>query len=311
MKLLGAVLALMCSSIVTPLPAQGPVPKEVQDALSRATQKFGQAEAILDNLLRGRTIDRIERVGPDSLVDAGAADFQTAFTAALADMDAYVKSQKQRGSLEGMLRFEQAARQARDQLDRITEKEGTLVGRLSEGDITIAAPLLERMSPDERKQFREELTPNADAKYRKLAPRLWSATTPLKPLATQTVARCPFSATKDFGLTTRATAVLDRRSLADKVLDLLVPTAQASTLTNNFDRRTSLGIACYGVCHASLGLGCVVCILGAGAEAKNAWNSMVSCKSGCSKCHYYLGFIPSGGCWCRGACTAAFLAKLA
>jgi hypothetical protein len=293
------LVAVTAAGLAQIAKGQTPIPHSVVDPLNRAVAEMTRAEATVDNAIEVKKI-AATATPPDSLVEVASNEMRAAFQAALTELDTYAKSRRQRGSIDAMRRFETVAKDFLARNERIAEKMGTVGGLVSEGNVTLDKSLLRRMSPAERDEFRKSLTPRADSIY--LRSGVYSGTITRGTRAAVDLP-CPYNPSK---FLSHNTAGLPAKTLADRLLDLMIPAAHAATTVSD-SRSFALGIGCYGTCHASLGLACAACVVSAGGAAAEAYQTFSSCRSRCGSCHWYSVWR----CVCRAGCTAAFVATLA
>lgn len=294
---------LGCLLVAAPAFAQGRVPPQVSQASSRAVQRLRQVEASLDNVLQSRRVTPAT-AETDSLMTGAAEDMRASFTAALADLDRFAKSRGTTGGLDGMREFEKSTKEFQTQLDQVFEKEGLVAAQISEGDVLLDAALVQRMSRQDRREFRASISPRADSSYRKLLPKLWSLESEPTHKVASSSPTCPFSPSKFSVAIARS---LDRRSFAERALELLVPSAGASEVNPIAAPTAGLGLGCVGACSGGVGFGCLICIASAGPAAVNAYNKYRDCSSGCGSCRWWKPW----NCLCKARCVASFVATLA
>lgn len=277
------LLVVLLSSLVSPpLSAQPPA------ELSRADSALGELEKTITAIQQRNSVGA--DVDLDSDFDQYAALAAAAFLNTFSAVQQEAKAKRDAGSLGRLKTFESQITSHRARTEKMLQQLTAVATGISQGSITVEAGQLRGASDEDLTRMKDFLTPQARQKYRAIEPRLSSVDTPRllslfarPPAANQTI---------------REACQLPGTSSAFGTIAGLwtVPQAEAA-----------IGSACYAICAASFGLGCIACIAGGTASTVAAYNSYVDSRNHCGSCKWYKPWA----CLCRAAALAAFLAKLA
>ena len=284
------VFALLFSSVCS---AQVPLRTRL-DAMNR---RFSAIDSALAQIERTDSID----AGADAIdaeMDAYAAEARKAFDHVMAEMRQYNNSRGASGSITAAAEFESVVGVHRRRADSIAIRMSAIDGKIRSGRVKLARPVIQQMTPTQKRQFRQSLTPRADSMSRvRLGPGDFPEDQALRHLTD-----AEWLAARASCRPQPSPQASRGRSLFGGVLELLVSTAHAAEPP----RDDLVAAQCYATCSASFGLACGVCIVQGGAAAVTAWNRLSSCKSGCGTCRWYAPWR----CACRAYCWTVFLATI-
>ena len=280
--------------------AQPPPPPTV----AKLQQRLSNVEAELQKIESSKQIDDLtvgDRISRE--FDAAGSEAKAAFDAAVSQTRTLTQTGGTPSQLGFLKQLETDIRAERDRTEKIVERIGTIDGAIRKGDIKLTTRAIQALTPAERLQFRRTLTKPAENDYKSKMPNLFRGSvehlTDEQWLALQDCGACQVpvaSALHPEGQFALSLQHEEQRGLLSAISDAMMPPAHAA-----------LGIGCYAICYASVGVACFECIAAAGAAAVTAYNAWLACKGGCCRCRWYKPWC----CFCKGACLTAFLATLA
>jgi len=245
--------------------------------------KLGAIESILSRVETQKLITDKDSEDLGKTMYEYAEAMKVALDEALKDAEEAAKSKGEKGSIESLKSFEDTAKAHEGKLKGIETKTKTIQDQLKIGTIRLDKPLLQKMTPVERKEFRKFLAPQGIKEMEKLHPDLFKPVE--KPGASIELIEVTRIADNVQGFCS---------SLPEEISNFLVTPAEAA-----------LAAGCIGPCIAKKWSECAACIAGKGPEARAAWNTFVSCWNGCGKCWKPWTW------WCKTKCLAKLIVKLA
>lgn len=290
------VAALLIGALVSP-------GTWAQGALEKMNGSYQALTAGVAQIEKSRRITAAFDI--DTAMDRYAEDAFAAFNEAIAAVEADAKAEKDTGGKAKLLAFEKQIRSQKVGVERMVTRVAAINVQIRRGGIRIAPDLVKKATPEELHDLEKWLTPLQRQYYKKIDPRISSNHPQDLPhvLASLSDENCNVVRDAGSGYTVAEENMILSRAerlpildLLDTSSDLVFPPAHAA-----------LGAGCYSVCAASLGFGCIVCVVGAGGQALSAYQSMQSGLRNCGSCRWYKPW----NCVCRAAVIAAFIAKLA
>lgn len=268
------------------------VPVTVLAQIDKMDAELASIDKVLGKIESSKAIAKSDAV-LDRHFDAYAKAALNAFKDARSATESDARAKKDSGGLAKLKAFEDKAKAHRGDMDKVVERISEINAGVTRGDIRIQDDLLRELTPQQKTQFKKTLTPEAAQKYGFILEmddaRLASS------VGDADDAADAYSRVKAQEAEQRICPGTARRLLS-AAHEVMFPRAEAA-----------LGIGCYGVCAASLGLGCVACVVSAGGAAVTAYNQFASAMSHCCTCHWYKPWC----CGCKAAAVVAFLAALA
>lgn len=262
-----------------------------QNSLAEMDKAFQVLQGGIANVEKSRVITT--KVDIDAALDDYVEKAYAAFKEVTAAVEKDAKSGKDTGARKQLRSFEERIKPQKASVERMVERLAAINVEVRRGAIRLDPAVLKQATPEDIKDLSEWLTPMQKKYYQKLDPRIvGSAGSPDLALSDPLSVRY---ATVEL-MADRCNTTGSLRAAFEKGLNLFVPEAQAS-----------LAGGCYAVCAASLGFGCIVCIVGAGGSALTAYNNYVKARNSCGTCRWYKPW----NCVCRAAAAVAFLAILA
>jgi hypothetical protein len=279
-----------------------------QNAINTLKSRLNDIETRLTAIERTSTVESPTNGAEiDQAVDAHAQAASRAF--------AVVMTELRDGASEGLehaKELESTLKDHRSRAAKATEKIAEIDANIRIGKIRLARPVLESLTPRERREFRRTLKPEVDSDYKREHPALFPGHVSYisdhdwRALKQDTCEPCGELAISD---------PEDESSLLQQILgELPRPVyAEASVAPGHASAvaptvHAALGYVCYTICAATIGAACLQCVVGAGAAAVAAYDSFVRCRHRCHcRCRWYKPWC----CACKSVCWTAFLSALA
>lgn len=286
-KRITAVLVVSCILFpVIVLAAQGESTAEFKLKKDKAEMKLKEIETLLDKVLREKRVSK-RADSLDTLQKEHVESLNEAVKQAIADVEAADKSKGKKGSFRSFADFENMAVDHEKRGKAVEAKIKDILEKIKTADIELDVTLLENMTPAERKEYLEYMTPGGREKMKKKQPKLLSG----RDVETGTMLVVP----GDLGRITRSAGQFCS-SAYDTLGDLLVPPAEAT-----------IGAAAGAACAGTAGAGCVAAVAGAVFAYSAAVDDYYKCLSGQCSCVWYKPWCCTG----RTGCYIAYLALCA
>ncbi len=280
-----AVLVVSCF-LLNPaliLAAQGESTAEFKAKKDKAENKLKEIEALLDKVLKEKRVSkRADEL--DSLQKEHVESLNNAVKQAIADVDEADKSKGKRGSFRSFADFENMAVDHEKRGKAIEARINDILAKIKEGDVELDGSLLESMTPAERKEYMEYMTPSGREKMKKKQPKLLSG------IAIETRMNLV-----DLGDITRPVGRFCS-SASDTIGDFLAPPAEAA-----------IGAAAGATCGATGGIACAAAVVGVVYAYARATDDYLKCIAGQCGCAWYKPWCCTG----RTGCYIAYLTQCA
>lgn len=219
----------------------------------------------------------------DKAMQEYADAMKAAYDDAIKQAEQAARSKGKEGNTADLKAFEDLAKAHDKLMKRVEAKTRKVEAQIRAGVIRLDKPVLQKATPAERDEFRKQLKPEGIREMEKLHPDLF------KPGKTSLLSPQPESA----GAPLLAAAGYCA-PLLGQLGDLLVSPAHAA-----------IALPCVAPCAAKNWGACAACVVNAGAQAVEAYNSFVRCWNGNGKPWWVPRWL-----W-RTGCVAALVAKLA
>ncbi len=214
-----------------------------------------------------------------------AEAMKAAYDEALRDAEKAGKTHGKEGNVANLRAFEEISKAHEKRVKEIEMETKGIEAKIKDGIIVIDKPLLQKMKPAEREEFRKFLSPEGLKKMEMQHPDIFRpGTNPgasLAPLDGGQLAK----AIKGFC-----------NSFPAQIGNFFVSTAEAE-----------IAARCIPPCSAQNWPACVACIVATGPPAIDAWNRFKSCWDGCCDCKWFRPWC----CACKAKCLADFIKRLA
>lgn len=257
--------------IVTPsmVPAASKIvgPTDFKAVLHANDQKLASIESLLARVESSKVISEKDSEDLGKTMYEYAEAMKNAFDKATKEAEKASKSQGKEGDVQLLNQFENTAKVHERRMQQIEGRTQKLDGLLKVGAIRLDRPLLQKMTPQERGEFRQHLQPKGIQEMEKLHPDLFKGMQNI-PMQKPGVSTAP-----DDGTQVSSLDSICCMAAVSKVGDLLVSPAEAA-----------LAAPCIGKCLAKNWTACAACVASKGPEAIRAWNSFVGCWNGAGKC---------------------------
>lgn len=261
-------------------------PKVIHQAFERkftlAESKIKNIEGILSRIESQKLVRDGDSESMEREMYEYAEHMKSIFDESLKSAEDAAESGGKSGNVEALNSFETMTKQHEVKLRKIEEKVKAIEAQIKTGAIKLDKPILQKMSPIERDEFHEFLTPEGRRQMQKMHPELF------KP-----------------GMKSGASLEdMDKfyknkigcySSIYDQFSNFFVGTAEAAVAVN-----------CIGVCFAKKWEECLKCVRSSGSAAVEAWNDFKRCWDNCCGCKWYK----PGCCSCKLGCLLKFIAKL-
>lgn len=257
-------------------------------------QKLNANDVMLKGLeSRAATILSRKTVGPESdnlekEMYAYAERMKAAMDQAVSEADKAAKSGGRQGNVALLDSFETMAKAHEVRANRMAKNFERIEAGVKTGEITLDKSLLMRMSPQEKNEFKRNLTPQGLQKMERMHPDIFrpgmSGRTSLNFLDGLDGERMACAVKEAGGF------------LANGIGDFFVRDAEAM-----------YAAPCIGPCIAKNWAACTACVVAIGPKAIQAWNNFVSCWNGSCSCRWYKPWCCAQKAWC----LAKLIAKLA
>ena len=260
-----------------------------------AEKNIAKIENLVAKIANGKQVSRGSAENLESLMNEHAKALDNAVKQSIADAREAKESKLQKGSTKSFVEFEDMAQKHEKRAKVVEAKIKKIDEQIKTGDIELDQPLLESMTPAEKKEYLQYMTPSGREKMKKKHPKLLSGISvetrtklvDLDYIGKSTGKLCSSTAEKagDFLVTITKT-----------VGDFLVPEAEAS-----------IGIAAGTTCGATGGLACAGAVVGAAFLYSQATEKYYACMAGQCSCRWYKPWC----CWGRTGCWVAYVALCA
>jgi len=258
-----------------------------KNKMAVASGKLKKMEDRLDKIDKDKKFSKKDMDDMNTNLDEYGNDMHNLYNEAVDRVKEADKTKGKSGGNEEFLYFEEESQAHVKRMNALKEKHQKIDKEVKDGKIKPDKDTVDKMTPQERKEFMNSLSPEGKKEIEKAYPKMKS---------TSTIMDFPFASLSSQGtiLNTFSTENICS-NVSGAIANFFIPSAEAL-----------IAYQCYGTCAATIGLGCIYCILRGGVDVVNAYKSWRSCMNSCG-CHWY-------SFWCcvkKTACTAWFIARLA
>ena len=241
--------------------------------------KLNALEQKVDGVL-GRKSIRLADESIEKEMYAYAQEMKAAFDEAQREAEAAGKSKGQRGNTMLLEKFEMMAKSHEVRTNSLAKKFDLIEAGVKKGQIVLEKPVLMRLSPAERNEFKKSLAPEGIRKMEGLHPDIFQ---PGAAMPGRTSMNLFDFNSEQVGCAVKSAG----KVLADGVGDFFVKDAEAACLA-----------PCVGPCLAQNWGACAACCVVAGPNAIQAWNEFVGCWNGSCACKWYKPWCCARKAWC-------------
>ncbi len=248
-----------------------------------AEPKLKAVESLLKKMERDKLITEKDSDDLHNAMYGYAEDMKSASDEALKDAENAAKSEGREGNVANLKAFEERAKADEVRVKGVETKVKAIEGKVKNGIIKLDRPVLQKMTPSERGDFKKFLKPKGLKEMERQHPDIFkSGAKPGDNL--DLFARADVeSALTDFC-----------SSLPNEVSNFFVSPAEAYYAAQ-----------CIPPCWARNWSACIACIVSKGPIIIQAWNKFVSCWNGAGKPWWVPGWA-----W-KTKCLVVFVGKLA
>lgn len=268
---------------------------EFKKKMSEANAKLKRMEDRLNNIEKSRKFSRREMEDMNTDIEEYGNKMWNLHNEAVGRVKEAGDTEGKKGGNEEFLYFEDTAKVHEKKLKALKEKQNRIENEIKNGKIKPGKDIIDTMTPEEKHEFKKSLTPEGRKEIEKTYPKMRSSFRSVP--ATKEFALFDDSDQEPTIVSPEALSVNDLccSGLSEAIGNLFVSPAEAA-----------VAAGCYPICAATIGIGCVACVLSAGGAAYSAYTSWRRCMRSCS-CRWYRP-------WCcakKVACTVVFIATLA
>ncbi len=293
---------VLCGGAYTPASAQAPAIRTVApayqarlDTLAPQLRNFEQrfnARAQRITSAKNIAADDQEDAELDRMMEAYATAMKDAFEAAARDARQAGDSKGAQGNIGNLRAFEELAKAHSASVNRLRAQSAAIQSQLKSGAIKLDRPLLERATPQQRREFQQFLRAPARQELLKdnptLFPRRGGNLLDMLQLA-------DLGENATFWGWVEKREQLSIQACVDWLASSIISPAEAA-----------IAIPCIAVCYAQQWGACVNCVVNAGPAAIEAWNRFVNCWNN----------LPGKPWWMpkwlfRAGCLAVLVGRLA
>ncbi len=276
------------------LPAQANSSAAFKTKMDKADTKIKDIETLVAKIDNGKRASKGDAENLDRLMNEHVKAVDDAVKQTFADAEEAKQSKGQKGSTKSFLEFEDMAQKHEKRAKAVEAKIKKIDGQIKTGDVELDQSLLESMTPAERKEYMQYMTPSGREKMKKKHPKLLSGIT----VETNTLV--------DMGKTacglcqsTCQTVGAFLTSIPKTAGDLLIPPAEAAI-------GVSAGVACAATGPATI-IACPAAIITAAVGYSRAYSDWLACIAGKCGCAWYRPWCCIGriGCWVAYLVTCA------
>lgn len=290
-KLIFALLIstfFLLSNVVTY--AQQPSPKFQKVIPEAFKQRIAIPESKLkniDGILNRIESQRLVRDGDGETMEREMYEYaehmRLIFDESIRSAEEAAKSEGKSGNVESLNSFETTAKLHEAKIRRIEARIRAIQSQIKTGAIQLDKPILQKMSPSERFEFKNSLNPEGQRRMEKMHPDLFKPV--MKPGASIDVYKVSSTTSKKSCSS----------SIYEQFSNFFIGQAEASIAVN-----------CIGVCIAKKWSDCLNCVKSVGPAAVDAWNDFKRCWDNCCGCKWYRPDC----CLCKAGCLLKFIGKL-
>ena len=279
------------------LPAQANSSAAFKAKKDVTEKKIKDIENLVAKIVNGKRVSKGDAENLSRLMNEHGNAMNDAVKQTFADAEDAKKSNGQKGSIKSFVEFENMAKNHEQRAKAVGAKVKKIEEQIKTGDVEPDQPLLESMTPAERKEYMQSMTPGGREKMRKKHPKLLSGIsvdTKTKLVDLERIGKSTFEICSSTVETVRESLV----RIPETVSDLLVPPAEAV-----IGAEVALGCAVPGVNVVT----CAVAIAGAALGYADAYNKWKTCYASKCACVWYKPWCCAGinDCWMLYIATCA------
>lgn len=253
-----------------------------------AEKGITKIENLVAKIANGKRVSKGDAEGLDALIIEHAKAMNDAVKQAIADAKEAQDSKLQKGSTKSFVEFEDMAQKHEKRAKAVEAKVKKIDEQIKTGDIELDQPLLESMTPAERKEYMQYMTPGGRDKMKKKHPKLLSGISIKNKILV------------DLDYIGKSACELSR-SNAKKAGDLLVTIPQTVGDFLVPPAEAALGLGAGTACGATGGLACALAIGGTVYGYLRVYDEFVQCLASQCTCRWYKPWCCAGktGCWVK------------
>lgn len=293
-----APLVVLCLAFSGTLAAaqageNGASPK-LKEKLVSAESKLKKIEFIIRKIEQGKVIKEKDSADLDSTLYSYAETMKFSISEALADTEKAAKSKGKEGNINALKYFEKQAKAHEARLKVVDNKTKNIKANLKKGEVSFDEPMLKKMTPDVKSEFKQFLDPEGRRKIEKKYPKMFKSSEMFKG------SEAPGKSVVDLNKLRVAgdNAVAYCPSALEKISNFFISPAEA----NPNLQVSLLGVGCIGVCTTTVAAGppawalCATCLGKVGVAAVSMWDTFVTCWSGVNKSRWSPLWLHRIGC---------------
>ncbi len=277
------------------LPAQANSSAAFKAKKDAAEKKIKDIENLVTKIANQKRASKADGEDLDKLMMEHAKAVDDSFKQSLADAQEAEKSKGQKGSTKSFVEFEDMAKKHEQRAKAVDAKVKKLADQIKTGDVELDQPLLESMTPAERKEYMQYMTPSGREKMKKKHPKLLSGIS----IETETKLVDMGKSACELCRSTAQTVGDLLTGIAKTTSDLLIPPAEAAI-------GAGAGATCAGTGPATV-VACPAAVVTAAYLYSEATEKLYACYRGQCSCAWYKPWCCAG----RTGCWVAYLVKCA
>ena len=141
---------------------------------NKAETKIKEIESLVGKIAKGKRVSKGDAENLDRLMNEHVKSVNDAVKQAFTDAEEAKKSNGKKGSVKSFIEFENMAKKHEKRAKAVEAKLKKIEAQIKEGDVELDKPLIESMTPAERKEYMKNMTPKGREKMKKKHPELLS-----------------------------------------------------------------------------------------------------------------------------------------
>jgi hypothetical protein len=250
--------------------------------MGSATSKLNRMESMLQKIEESQTFTAEEIALLNSDLEEYGEMMYLLYNESVEDVKMASESKGAKGGHEKFLYFEDVSQKHVTRMKKLADKHQFIENKIKDGLVKPSKDTIRKMTPQEKKEYREQLTPKGKKEIENAFPEMAGNIIPTISIFNYIVGVKDFCIDASKGIGT-----------------LFVSSAQAGS-----------ALGCYAVCvvggTVTAGTSCVVCILAASGAVIDGYNTWKRCMSSCT-CKWSSPVC----CAKKTLCTSIFIAILA
>ena len=273
-----------------PLPAQADSTAAFKMKQAKVEDKLKKIESLVERIAKGKRVLKGDGEELDRLMIENANDVNDAVKQAIADAEEAKNSKGQKGSVRSFVEFENMAKNGEKRAKVVHAKVKNIEKQIKTGDVELDRSLLESMTPAERKEYMQYMTPSGREKMKKKNPKLLSGIsveTNTNLVYLENIGKSGYELCRS----TARTMYEFLGSIPETAGNFLVPPAEAAI-------GASAGAACAATGPAVV-ITCPLAVIAAAVGYARALDDLKKCLAGQCGCAWYKPWCCAGktGCW--------------